>query len=273
MDMKCVRFALPILALLMIAGCGSQSSGIVVAKLEPEETFEWCGQPVAFHPPPSPWSREGFGDGGLSGIWFVKKGGNGEAITVAEHRLIAERDQRIVLRKLLDELPQLAFTEVSREVGIARWRTDQPMGRSYEEAAVAGNEAIDRAFTAHFDHRPDDVRWELESALAIANHTRLTLTDVLDQIEFRPEKMQEPNIYKVTGRGTLTVAGEPAASVDYTVDTIGGLRFAREVYVMHDNHLFVARLIGLERDLPLFDQVVASLSFPAATSKVASNGP
>jgi len=271
--MNSARFALPILALLMVAGCGSKPSGIVVAKLEPEETFEWCGQPVAFHPPPSPWNREGFGDGGLSGVWFVKKGGKGEAITVAEHRLIAERDQRIVLRKLIDELPRLAYSEVSREVSIARWRTDQPMGRAYEDAAAAGNEAIDRAMTAHFDHRPDDVRWELGSALTIADHTRLTLTDVLDQIEFRPEKMREPQIYKVTGRGTLTVAGEPAVSVDYTVDTFGGLRVAREVYVLHDNHLFAVRLIGLEGDLPLFDQVVASLSFPAATSKVASNGP
>ncbi len=96
---------------------------------------------------------------------------------------------------------------------------------------------------------------------------------MLDQVEFRPEKMREPQIYKVTGRGTLTVAGEPAVSVDYTVDTMGGLRVAREVYLVHDNHLFVARLIGLDHDLPLFDQVVASLLFPPATGKVASNGP
>lgn len=265
------RFAFPILALALAAGC-SKPATIALEPLSPVETFDWCGQPVMFQPPPRGWTREGFGDGGLSGVWCVKKGGHGEAITVAEHRIVAERDQRMVLGKLLEELPRLPENEVPRALGIARWRVDDPVGRPYTDAAAPGNEAIDRALAAHFEHRPDDIRWELDTALGIAKRTRLTLADVLDRVEFRPERMREPQIYKVTGRGTLEVAGEPAASVDYTVETMGGLRFAREVYVMHDNHLFVARFIGLEPNLRLFDRVVATLSFPAK-EQVAHHGP
>jgi hypothetical protein len=263
--------AIPVFA-LALAGCAKPSATTIVVALSPSETFDWCGQPVAFQPPPPGWTREGFGDGGLSGIWCVKKGGKGEAITVAEHRIVAERDQRIVLRKLLDELPRLEERQIAQALSVARWRTDDPVGRPYSDAAEPGNEAIDRALAAHFDQRPNDVHWELDTALGIANRTRLSLGDVLDRIEFRPEKMREPQIYKVTNRGTLEVAGEPAVSVDYTVDTMAGLRHAREVYVMHDNHLFVCRFIGLEQNLPLFDRVVASLSFPAR-EQVANHGP
>lgn len=256
------RSALPILVLAALAGCARPAT-TVVESLSPAETFDWCGQPIEFQPPPDRWLREGYGDGGLSGIWCVKKGGHGEAIAIGEHRIVAERDQRIVLGKLLADLPRLEEREVARALGIARWRTDDPVGRPYRDAASAGNEAIDRALDAYYDHRPSDVRWELESALGIAQRTRLTLADVLERVEFRPEKTREPQIYKVIGRDTLEVAGEPAVSVDYTVETIGGPRRAREIYVMHDNHLFVAHFIGLATSLPLFDRVVATISFPS----------
>src|SRR5688572_11317738 len=115
-----LRFVVPaFVAALALTGCSKQQTQLVEA-LAHSETFDWGGLPVTVRPPSSGWSREGFGDGGLKGIWCVKKGSVGEAITVAEHRLIAERDQRKPLRKLLDELPLLNRSEIPRALSIAR---------------------------------------------------------------------------------------------------------------------------------------------------------
>jgi hypothetical protein len=257
-------FAVFALAALALTGCAKQKAQLVEA-LAPSETFDWCDAPVTFRPPQSPWTPDGFGDGGLKGIWYVKKGSVGEAITVAEHRLIAERDQRKPLRELLDELPRLDQHEIPRKLSLARWRTDlnDPLSRAEGDAATSGNEAIDRALNAHFDNRPDDVRWEIDTAMRIADRTHLTLDDVLARVEFRPEQRNDPKRYTITGRKVFEVAGEKAVSIDYTIDLPEGRRWNREVYVMHDNHLFVARFIGLEQNLPLFDRVVATLSFDA----------
>jgi hypothetical protein len=61
----------------------------------------------------------------------------------------------------------------------------------------------------------------------------------------------------------LKVAGEPAVRRDYTFEHRGHTFTGREIFVMHNNRLFVAAFHGLDENLPLFDDMVASIVFPA----------
>lgn len=61
-----------------------------------------------------------------------------------------------------------------------------------------------------------------------------------------------------------TVGGQPSVSVDFTLDSRDRkvLFHGRQVYVLKNNRLFVLAFLGLPENLPLFQRIVDSVSFP-----------
>ena len=66
------------------------------------------------------------------------------------------------------------------------------------------------------------------------------------------------------GTHAATIAGEPAVIVDYTVKVPERPHTysAREVYFVHNSHLFVCTFIGLPESMAVFEAILASIEFP-----------
>jgi hypothetical protein len=252
------------LVALALAGCGGRPSVGAMAQtsLGPAETFEWTDHPIAFAPPDERWARESERSGGLLGARFVKQRSMGEAIEVAEYYVIGQRDGRASLADLLQKLDSYDDRDLRRQLSLARYRTDDPINPLETDVATRVNEALDRAMLAHIHGDADAVRAAVHDAQFAADGMRFSLADGIERVAFDPAKRNDPSMYTVTSRGTTTVAGEPAITVDYTVKLPERTMAAREVYWAHDNHLFVASFIGLAQNLELFDRVVASVTWP-----------
>jgi hypothetical protein len=59
-----------------------------------QETFDWCEQPIAFQPPPEPWKRARYQQGGRSGVDFVHSKSVGERIAITEFYIVGDRSRR-----------------------------------------------------------------------------------------------------------------------------------------------------------------------------------
>jgi hypothetical protein len=239
---------------LAISGC--------TPRLPPAETFEWGAQPISFSPPPAGWERTGEGGAGFRGARFVRKW---EAMSVAEYYLVGDRDRRADLEDLLDRFDAFDDRGLRRALQLAHWRTDNPLSAAESTVAAQVNEALDRATLSHIRGEPERAaRADVAAALAASKRLKLSLTDVLDRVLFRPERRQEPWRYRLLGQRDTEMAGLPATVVDFTLQTPERPYRGREVYVLENNHLFVASYQGSPRNLALFDRIVATISFPRA---------
>ena len=249
------------LALGVIAGC---SGGVlpIAESLQAPETFRWNVQPITFRPPPTGWRREGENGSGRLGIEFIKTGSVGEAISIGECYWISERDRRAELHQLVQRVLALDEYDLRRALSLARWRTDDTYSANEAATADEVNEHISHAEDALFRGDREEVRWQVEGAERAASSLKFTLDDVIAKVEFRPERRNEPRRYTVTGRSRITLADRPAVRIDFDTRTDEGLRRCSEVYVMQGNHLFIASYIGLEKNLPLYDRVIATIAFP-----------
>lgn len=246
-------------AAAIVAAC---SKAPAPPKLAPAATFNFAAQPVSFSPPPKPWEAEGQTSGGLNGVRYVKRGSVGEAIGIADWNDVSRRLRRAEIAALLEQ-------DSSR----ANWGFDQalrkawpPLDNAYSalESDVA-REVTDALQRATVARRKDDhaaVRAELQSALAAAERLHFTFDEVIERALFDPARTADPARYRFIARRDLQVAGAPATALDYVITLPEGERHIRKVYTMANDHLFVADFIGLKDSLPVFDAVVASLSFP-----------
>ena len=252
------------LALIALSGCGGPALG---PSLGPPETFTWDDQPIAFAPPPPEWRREAYLEGGMRGVRFVKERSGGEAISVADYYVLSDRNRRAALTELQDKLDTYDDRELLHQLSLARWRTDEPMGRSEAEVANAVNASIDRAVTAAIQADRFVVRNEIASALAATSRLSVQLEDVLESVIFKAERHSEPERFHVVSQRHVVIAEHPAERVDYTYQAPERVYYGCETYVVHDSHLFVADYIGTESGAKLFDRVVASIAFPLAGKK------
>ena len=246
------------------AALATVATSCVREPAEPSETFHWCAQPVAFSPPPSQWYREATNAGGLLGVRFVMKHGLGECITVATDRSIADRDRRASIERLLAKRADLARADFLREVSRARPRTDDPITDREAEASRAINAALDRAVADYLADYPAQVRSDLEDALRATAGYEITLADVLPRIRFRPERMQEPGRWRIGFERDTTVAGRPAFAIDGTLRVPGQRFLYREIYCVVNRCPFKAVYQGTAANLPEFDRLVGSITFPEA---------
>jgi hypothetical protein len=142
--------------------------------------------------------------------------------------------------------------------------TDTPFTARESEIAAAVNRAVSQADASFRNRERAAAKGYLEAALAESRKLEFSLDDVIDRVEFTPERQQEPDRYQLTGRREAVIAGEPAVIVDYTVTVPDRARTyaAREAYVVHNSHLFICTFIGLPETLAVFDAIIASIEFP-----------
>ena len=92
------------------------------------------------------------------------------------------------------------------------------------------------------------------------------IEDVVDRVLFDPSSMPMRDSVKVGELTEREVAGYRALSLDYTWNDGRSDFTGREVYVMAHDRLFVAKLLGTNADLELFEQVVSTIGFPERES-------
>lgn len=253
-------------ALILVAGaCNSTPEPADAPQLLPRERFDWMGEPISFSIPPAGWRREG-DTSGVKGIRFVKERSVGEGIGVGDYYVLADRNRSPYLREILANFDSydeggFAWDKALRKTYAY---TDTPFNALETEIATTVNNEVGQAAAAWRNHDRDAARAHLQTALAEAQRLRVSLADVIDRVEFKPERHDDPAKYKLTGRRETTIAGEPAVIVDYTVTVPERQRTyaAREAYFVHNSHMFICTFIGLEDTLAVFDAMVASIEFP-----------
>jgi hypothetical protein len=251
------RFGLPVVVALA-SGCAREA----VVALLPPETFRWAEQPVAFSPPPEGWRREGYGQGGLKGVMFIKTGSVGEGITVAVHYIVSDRDRTAEIRDLLKRWDSMNRFERERALRLAPMRTESPFSSLEAQVAAGVNEEIQSAQTAQRNGEDFTAKFRLESALRRSENLQLTLRDVVESVVFRAENRADPDSFQAVVRRDTTIVGHDAVLTDYRFHGPERVYRAREYWLMESNHLFTAQYIGLEENLAVFDSVVATITFP-----------
>jgi len=257
------------LALVLLAGVGCGQgpgqSSVTAPSLSPPETFDWIGERIAFSIPPAGWRREGETSGGVKGVRFVKERSVGEAIGLGDYYILADRNRSSYLEEMLENFDTYdAGFAWDRALRKTYAHTDTPFTPRESEIAAAVNRAVSQADAAFRNRDRVAAKAHLEAALAESQKLEFSLDDVIERVEFTPERQQEPEKYRLTGRREVVIAGEPAVIVDYTVTVPERARtyVAREAYVVHDSHLFVCTFIGLQETLAVFDAMIASIEFP-----------
>lgn len=243
-----------VLLVCAVAGCKSEEPPA------PPEVFRWTEQAVSFSPPPAGWRREGELSGGVKGVRFVKEYSVGEAITVGEFHHVAERNRSAAIQDLLDRFDEIERHQFLRDASLAQSRTDTLFTAHEGRVAEEVNAAIGRAQTFYLNGDLKMARGELQNALASARRLRFTLDDVLEKAALRT--LRQEASFATSERRNLQVGGEPAVSFEWSMELSGRRYLRREVFVVHDSHLYVARFIGLETTLPLFERVTVSIEFP-----------
>ena len=242
-------------------GCGSPSE----LELPPAERFNWGDQPIRFAPAPEGWRREKTTDGGWRGLRFVKTGSVGERILVAEAYRFDERDRCVELDDLLSRCTELEWRSLSRELPKLRYDTRKPYNDREASLGSQINQALDRVLDEVRRDDHDAGCRDLKTAREQAGWISIGLDD-LDEDElvvFRIGGRIRSDQFRPGPRGTLTIAGRPAVSRNYVFTDRGNTFVGREVFVMHNNRLFALAYHGLEEHLPIFDDMLDSVVFPA----------
>ncbi|HET9328050.1 MAG TPA: hypothetical protein VFQ05_14890 [Candidatus Eisenbacteria bacterium] len=242
-----------------VLGCGGVSQK---EPLLPVETFSWCPQPISFAPPPKRWYRQGDNGGGTLGVRFILSHGGGQCISLAGYSSFAERNPKQAIARLIGRRDSLGEREFLREVSKLRARTDDPL--SHREAMVAAsiNDALDRVSADHFAGQPGFVLADLESALRVASSYEMTLEEILPRIRLHPERMREPERWRLGYQRDTVIAGHPAFAADDTLITDERPLLYHQIFWVVDGYAFNAIYQGTPENLATFHRVLDSVAFP-----------
>ena len=182
-----------------------------------------------------------------------------EAYRFGDHDRCAEIDEMLAKCRGIDR------RELSDAVRKARVNVGKPLGQSEAHWGGQINAAMDRAVAAARNGDSSGVCRELGIAREQSGFIKLTLDDVGEDelVVFRTGRMVPARSFTLVGRSRTEIADMPAARRDYTFEHRGHLLIGRELFVMHNNRLFVAHFHGLEENLPLFEEMISSITFPA----------
>lgn len=231
------------------------------------ETFTWDGQqPISFRPPAG-WRSGRFQQGGRNGVMYSDAG---QSLTVTEYTRVGALDgcanlQDVLARFGVADNDQLQ-RDLRRAVRSPRSVSDPAQAEmlsnigAYVESA---GQALERGDLAA-------ARQEIDYALRARFTYRLRLDDFLDDVLFDREPGGDLKRVAIDLPRRITVGGEEAVSVDYEMDidaqfATGRLQkteVGRELYVMHDNRLFIAGFQGKPENMALFESLTESISFP-----------
>ena len=253
--------------LVALSACGggddSEGAGATFDLLPPEE-FVWGSQPISVSPPPETWRREKAQQGGLEGVRFIKSRSVGEEIRIAEHYALDERSRCTQLMELLGDLENLSEREFARQLQRARFYVPEPINADEKRWADYANEALDRARDAWRTGDLGGARRAITDAFEQGGRIRYSLDEVVDRVMFHESQYDSFGQVVAHLPQEGTIAGEPSVSVDFTLDsTEREIRYAgRQAYVLKNNRLFVFTFLGLPENLPLFEQILETVTFP-----------
>ena len=235
-------------------------------QLRPRETFNWTGERVSFLMPPGGWRQEGETGGGIKGARWVKERSVGEAIGVGDYYILADRNRSTNIREILARFD--TFTDSfawEKALRTAYAYTDTPFSALETEIAERVNREVSSASVAYRNRDREGAKAHLETALSESSRLHFSLEEVVGRVEFKIERRENPEWYSNLTRREATIAGEPAVIVDYIVKVPERPHryAAREVYFVHNSHLFVCTFIGLQETLAVFEAVLASIEFPS----------
>jgi hypothetical protein len=197
-------------------------------------------------------------------VRFILRNGGGQCISVAAFRSLAERDRREALERLLAGRDSLSRREFLDDLSLARARTDDPISEREAAAAMAINEALDRASSDYLNDNPTSADYNLTAALRTAESYQPTLEELVPRIRLRPERMQEPDRWRLgTERDTL-LAGLPAFATDDTLFAPEQWLLYQERFWVVDGCAFKATYQGRPENVETFHRVVDSIGFPEA---------
>lgn len=254
------RFILSLVVLVGLCGCG----GSTEEEFPLPERFEWREQPIRFSPAPDTWSREKTTSGGLFGVRFVKTKSVGEGITVAEVYRFGDRDRCREIDALVARCDEWSWRDLVTAVNKAQIDVRHPVNDVEEYLGGQANAAMNRAVDALRQDDPSGACRQLELAREQVGRIVFTIDDVPEKrlAVFTTGDQVPADRFRLVGTSRTEVAGLPAHRRDYTFSHRGHLFIGRELFVMHNNRLFVAAFHGLESNLPLFENMVASIAFP-----------
>ncbi len=90
-----------------------------------------------------------------------------------------------------------------------------------------------------------------------------SLDDVVEETRFTTEGWPvHPDSFIIGPMVADTIAGLPAYRLEFTLNLPERSLVGREYYVLKKNRLFEAAFLGLPVNLPLFERVVDTISFP-----------
>ena len=246
--------------LLSAAGCRAKEPA-----LEAAETFTWVRQPITFSPPSDPWYRQGENGNGTLGVYFILRGGGGQCIRIGAYRVLAERDRREALAKLISRLDSLSRREFLDDLSLARALTDVPISDREAMAAQSINGALDRAMTAYLSDSRGFAAADLRDALRAANAYEPTLEEVLPHIRLRPERMQEPDRWRIAYERDTTIAGLPAFASDDTLITPERPLLYRQIFWVVNGCAFHTTYQGTPENLKTWYRLIDTIRFPEST--------
>jgi len=237
-----------------------------IAALEtaPRETFHWTDQPVSFAPLAEPWERHREQSGGQLGVYFVKKGSVGERIGVGEYHRVGGRDRCVELVEILRDLDTLSDREFQLRLHRAKPVTQNPVNAEETVSFEAAREELARARDRFRDEDLEGTRRHVARAISHLSWVEYELDEVVGDVLFTGKGWEREGKIEVQPPREAIVAGKPARIVDFTHFNNWKQRqfHGREVYFVHGNHLFTAGFLGLEENLPLFDAVLETITFP-----------
>jgi len=247
----------------IVAGCGSPDPPpVVVEDLRPAEAFDWSGQPISFALPPDGWERQRSQPGGREGVRFIKAGSVGEEVRVEERLSVAARDRCGRLQELMRDLDNMDRKEFSKALQRAKLYANPPINDEEAWFAEEANLILDDARAAFLANDPAGARAAIGQAMAQARRIRYSLDEVVDEVMYSGEGYPPYISVEVGDAVPAELAGEPAVRLDYTLQESRRVYSGREFYVLYNNHLFVVGFQGLEENLPMFERILETVSFP-----------
>lgn len=263
-----------IVSLALLAGCSGSNDGDAAsanggrtaaewaAELGPPEIFTWDDQPISFAPPPASWERQREQSGGLLGARFVKYEQGGQAIHFAEVTKVGQRDRCSELEQLLKEVEEPSFLG---DLQRARPYRNGFINGTEKMNSTAVQERLDRAAQAHRARDFSEARSAISKALYAMHFVKYSLDEVVGPALFTGkgyEKFGQIEVFDpYPGEA---VAGQPSLVLEYllAVRDKKQIFYGRKVYVEYNNRLFEASFQGVKEYMPLFEAMLASVSFP-----------
>jgi hypothetical protein len=231
----------------------------------PLEVFHWSDQPIAFSTPADKaWTREGHQGGNQQGVSFTRYEAPPSRMTIAEFMLTSRRDHRAEIAELLkQDIEALSARDFSRRIGLLRLPLDDPLSDAEIESFQRANAALDRALQEYFGGHPRSAPPWVEQAIREVEGLAYEVADVAPRLALSADRFTLADSAFVWAPVERDVAGLPGLQTDYAISERSMLHTGRRVFTVIGMHTFVFEFLGRPKDLPLFERVVDSVTFPA----------